>query len=152
MTTSSLKLPISTVVTTEDGENIVAVLLNSMWSREEDEERMKHGNGKGDHDTSGYSEALQRFSELRWTVGTIWNINFIKIGKVENFRLMSNKAVTNCRSPHHQASSSPNLPTLPSSTNFKMCRTPLLSSIYLQWPSFKNAMTSSGTSHHQTWT
>ncbi|CAB05578.1 aralkylamine N-acetyltransferase [Caenorhabditis elegans] len=64
MTTSSLKLPISTVVTTEDGENIVAVLLNSMWSREEDEERMKHGNGKGDHDTSGYSEALQRFMTI----------------------------------------------------------------------------------------
>lgn len=56
MVESSLKMPLSIIVTTEKTDTVVAVLLNSVWEREKDEQK------KGaDHDVDGFSDTMQRF-------------------------------------------------------------------------------------------
>ncbi|KAF1764685.1 hypothetical protein GCK72_004634 [Caenorhabditis remanei] len=61
MTEASLRNPFSTIVTNELGDTVVGVLLNSVWSREEDEKKKKETGKAADHDISGFSETMQRF-------------------------------------------------------------------------------------------
>ena len=63
MTEASLRNQFSTIVTNELGDTVVGVLLNSVWSREDDEKKKKE-TGKADHDISGFSQTMQRFCEF----------------------------------------------------------------------------------------
>lgn len=60
MTQCSLKYPWSTIVTTSD-DTVVGVLLNSVWSRQEDEKKALEKGKTADHDLSGFSDTMQRF-------------------------------------------------------------------------------------------
>uniref|UniRef100_A0A1I7T3T8 Acetyltransferase n=1 Tax=Caenorhabditis tropicalis TaxID=1561998 RepID=A0A1I7T3T8_9PELO len=53
MVESSLQFPLSTIVTTEDGDTVVACLLNSVWKRE--------GDQGAEHSLDGFSDVMQRF-------------------------------------------------------------------------------------------
>ncbi|EGT54589.1 hypothetical protein CAEBREN_28046 [Caenorhabditis brenneri] len=56
MVESSLRMPLSIIVTTEESDTVVAVLLNSVWEREKDEQRTG-----ADHEVDGFSDTMQRF-------------------------------------------------------------------------------------------